>query len=234
SQTHKGQGSNELRFEDEAGQEEVYIHAQKDQNNHVNNDETTFVGHDRSEQVEHDERIAIGNDRNETVVNDERVSIGRDRRHVVGQDEFLNVGRNHTIKTEKDRTEDVGNTRRDRTGADHLTEIGGHSEGEVTGHAHLRVGQEIVHRTKRYRIQVEDEYVVEGPGGTLTINRAGIFLNGIALDFKGPLNLATGGSGKAHNVTGSPLAGLAMDRSCAMRADGSCPRKPCPCGKGGV
>ncbi|MDG3714587.1 type VI secretion system tip protein VgrG, partial [Pseudomonas aeruginosa] len=28
SQTHKGQGSNELRFEDEAGQEEVYIHAQ--------------------------------------------------------------------------------------------------------------------------------------------------------------------------------------------------------------
>ncbi|MDN7902475.1 type VI secretion system tip protein TssI/VgrG [Burkholderia cepacia] len=45
SQTHKGEGFNELRFEDEAGQEEIYVHAQKDQNIHVNHDETTFVGH---------------------------------------------------------------------------------------------------------------------------------------------------------------------------------------------
>ncbi|RQS55176.1 type VI secretion system tip protein VgrG, partial [Burkholderia sp. Bp8963] len=49
SQTHKGKGFNELRFEDEAGQEEVYVHAQRDQNIHVNHDETTFVGNDRSE-----------------------------------------------------------------------------------------------------------------------------------------------------------------------------------------
>ncbi len=49
SQTHKGEGFNELRFEDEADQEEIFMHAQKDQNNVVNNDETTRVGHDRSE-----------------------------------------------------------------------------------------------------------------------------------------------------------------------------------------
>jgi len=30
SRTHKGEGFNELRFEDELGQEEVYIHAEKD------------------------------------------------------------------------------------------------------------------------------------------------------------------------------------------------------------
>ncbi|MCE0941124.1 type VI secretion system tip protein VgrG, partial [Pseudomonas kurunegalensis] len=32
SQTHKGDGYNELRFEDELGKEEVFIHAQRDQN----------------------------------------------------------------------------------------------------------------------------------------------------------------------------------------------------------
>jgi type VI secretion system secreted protein VgrG len=48
SRTHKGEGFNELRFEDEAGREEVFIHAQKDQNNVVLNDETTEVGHDRT------------------------------------------------------------------------------------------------------------------------------------------------------------------------------------------
>ncbi|WP_199101158.1 type VI secretion system tip protein TssI/VgrG, partial [Dyella sp. ASV21] len=63
SQTHKGKGSNELRFEDEAGQEEIYVHAQRDQNIVVEHDETTRVGHDRTEQVEHDERITIGHDR---------------------------------------------------------------------------------------------------------------------------------------------------------------------------
>ncbi len=31
TQTHKGKGSNELRFEDEAGKEEVFIHAQRGQ-----------------------------------------------------------------------------------------------------------------------------------------------------------------------------------------------------------
>ncbi|PXX11708.1 type VI secretion system secreted protein VgrG [Paraburkholderia tropica] len=35
SQTHKGDGYNELRFEDEKNQEEIYVHAQKDQNVHV-------------------------------------------------------------------------------------------------------------------------------------------------------------------------------------------------------
>ncbi|BDU17796.1 type VI secretion system Vgr family protein [Lysobacter auxotrophicus] len=63
TQTHKGKGYNELRFEDEAGQEEIFVHAQKDQNIVVENDETTKVGHDRSEDVGNDETIQIGHDR---------------------------------------------------------------------------------------------------------------------------------------------------------------------------
>ena len=56
SRTHKGAGFNELRFEDELGQEEVYIHAEKDKNVHIKHDNTTFVGNDRSEKVGHDEQ----------------------------------------------------------------------------------------------------------------------------------------------------------------------------------
>lgn len=101
SQTHKGEGFNELRFEDEAGQEEILIHAQEDQNNIVNHDETTFVGHDRKEQVEHDEIIDIGHDRTETVGNDEQVTIGQDRRHDIDRNDYLTIERNHTITTGK-------------------------------------------------------------------------------------------------------------------------------------
>ncbi len=61
SRTHKGDGFNELRFEDEAGREEIFIHAQKDQNNVVLNDETITIDNDRTETMHHDETITIDN-----------------------------------------------------------------------------------------------------------------------------------------------------------------------------
>ncbi|MFS4439639.1 type VI secretion system tip protein VgrG, partial [Paracoccaceae bacterium GXU_MW_L88] len=54
SQTHKGDGFNELRFEDEAGQEEIRIHAQRDMN--------TVVLHDLTETIQGNaRRITYGN-----------------------------------------------------------------------------------------------------------------------------------------------------------------------------
>jgi type VI secretion system secreted protein VgrG len=54
---------NEIRFEDKKGQEQIYIHAEKNQDNIVENDETTNVGHDRTESIGHDEKITIDNNR---------------------------------------------------------------------------------------------------------------------------------------------------------------------------
>jgi type VI secretion system secreted protein VgrG len=232
SKTHKGEGYNELRFEDEKDQEEIYVHAQKDQNIHVNHDETTFVGHDRSEQVEHDETIAIGHDRKETVGNDEQVSIGQDRRHDIGQDDFLTVGRNHTLHTGKDRTEEVGNNRRDKTAANHWVSIGGHQEHTVEGHSELQAGQAIRHRTKVYEIQAVENLSIKGPGGTIRIDGSGITLDAISILVKGPMSKPGSGTGNVLALSAAPRAGQSMVRACAMRADGSCPRQPCPCGKG--
>ncbi len=46
-----GDGANELRFEDQKGAEEVYLHAQKDLNVEVENDEMSSVGGDRTAHV---------------------------------------------------------------------------------------------------------------------------------------------------------------------------------------
>ncbi|EHK68161.1 bacteriophage T4 gp5 trimerisation domain-containing protein [Achromobacter arsenitoxydans] len=232
TQTHKGEGYNEIRFEDEKDQEEIHVHAQKDQNIHVNHDETTFVGHDRSEQVEHDETIAIGHDRKETVGNDEQVTIGQDRRHDIGQDDFLTVGRNHTIHTGKDRTEEVGNHRRDKTVANHWVSVGGHQEHTVEGHAELQAGQAIRHCTKVYEIEAAHNLSLKGPGGTIRIDDSGITLDGITILMKGPMNQMGGGTRNALALAAAPTTGQGMDRACAMRADGSCTRRPCPCEKG--
>jgi type VI secretion system secreted protein VgrG len=92
-----GGGSNELRFEDKKGSEEVYMHAQKDFNTLVENDDTLTV--------QHDQTITVKNNRTETVQEgDETVTIKQGKRTVTIStgDEILSVdtgNRTTTVKT---------------------------------------------------------------------------------------------------------------------------------------
>ncbi|MCA4079248.1 type VI secretion system tip protein VgrG, partial [Pseudomonas kurunegalensis] len=218
SQTHKGDGYNELRFEDELGKEEVFIHAQRDQNNIVKHDETTQVGNDRTERVERDETISIGQDRLEDVARNETVSIGQNRTHEVGNDDSLSIGRTHTITTGKDRIEHVGNHRQDLTKANHTVEIGGHLEQVVAGHSTLQTGEAIRHTTKVYDIQVSESLTIRSPAGLLRIDGAGITLDGLALDFKGPISQQAKGSQRMTATAGVPEPGEPICLSCLLKA----------------
>ena len=60
-----GAGYNEIRFEDKKGSEEIYTHAQKDQNEKVENNMSTTVGNDQS--------ISVGNNRSLTTENNETI-----------------------------------------------------------------------------------------------------------------------------------------------------------------
>ncbi|HTV87151.1 MAG TPA: type VI secretion system tip protein TssI/VgrG [Dyella sp.] len=211
SQTHKGKGYNELRFEDEKDQEEIFVHAQKDQNIVVNHDETTQIGHDRKENVEHDETITIGHDRTESVGNDEQVTIGKDRRHQIGQDAFLSIERNHALSIGKDRVETVGNHRKDQTTANHLIEVGGHVEHTVQGHHKLSAGKSIERQTQRYQLQAGEVAVIRGPGGTIRIDDGGITLEGVAIHFKGPVQMQGEGTGNLFGIRGTPNVGADSD-----------------------
>jgi type VI secretion system secreted protein VgrG len=119
SRSSKGGSSanfNEIRFEDKMGSEEVYIHAEKDQNNVVENNETTQVGKDRTENVGNNETITIGTNRTEKVGNNETIAIGTNRAETVGSNETIsigqnrteNVGANETITVAQNRTRVVG------------------------------------------------------------------------------------------------------------------------------
>lgn len=205
SKTHKGEGFNELRFEDEKDQEEIYVHAQKDQNIHVNHDETTFVGHDRTEQVEHDESVVIGND--------QRLAIGRDRRERVGQDEDVTIERHRTIRTGMNHSETVGNNRHETITANLRVDVGGHSENLVHGTHRLEAGQRIERRTMHYHLQTGDRAVIEGPGGSITLDSSGITLDGIAIKLKGPVQQIPDGSGNLLDLLSRTVNNPVTDHS---------------------
>jgi len=221
SQTHKGDGYNELRFEDELGRQEVFIHAERDQNNVVKHDETTQVGNDRTTQVGNDEAITIGHDRRETVGNDERVTIG--------QDDFLHVGRNQKLIIAKDRIETVGNHRQDEVTANYQIKVGGNLVQQIEGHAELEARTEIRRRTRLYDLQVAETLIIRGPGGSIRIDESGITLDSPTIRFNGTVHHTPVSATHPFAINGAPVSGNPLDRQCGRRPDGTCSLPDCSC-----
>lgn len=99
---------NQIRFEDKKGSEQLHIHAEKNQDIEVENDETHWVGHDRTKTIDHDETVHVKHDRTETVDNNETITIGVDRTETVKNNESITVVKNQTISIGINRTETVG------------------------------------------------------------------------------------------------------------------------------
>ncbi|KGA43384.1 type VI secretion system tip protein VgrG [Pectobacterium brasiliense] len=82
--THKGAGFNELRFEDQAGQEEVFIHAQKDMNTVVLNNRSTTVTADHTENVGGNQAVSVIKDQSTEIQGQQTIAISGSRSTVVG------------------------------------------------------------------------------------------------------------------------------------------------------
>ncbi|MCU1793814.1 type VI secretion system tip protein VgrG [Pectobacterium polaris] len=67
SQTHKGQGFNELSFEDATDNEEIFLHAQKNMAVRVLNSKDERVDYNRTTSIGHDEELVVANNRKVTV-----------------------------------------------------------------------------------------------------------------------------------------------------------------------
>jgi type VI secretion system secreted protein VgrG len=85
SKSGSAENFNELRFEDKKGEEEIYLHAEKNWNIMVENDKGQTVGHD--------ETLTVKNDRTKTVVRDEKTKIGNNKTDNIGQDLTISAGK---------------------------------------------------------------------------------------------------------------------------------------------
>lgn len=106
SKTYKGNGFNELRFEDATGKEQIYMHAQKDMQTEVLHDRTTMVDHDHTETVKNNQTVTVGV--GQTVNVGSKNSGGHDQKVSVAHDQTIIVQNNQTLKITKDREKNVG------------------------------------------------------------------------------------------------------------------------------
>ncbi|MGR4972169.1 type VI secretion system tip protein VgrG [Pseudomonas sp. LARHCG127] len=67
---------NEIRMEDKKGAEQLYIHAERNQDIVVEVDESHSVGHDRNKSIGHNETVRIGQDRLRAVQRNDALVVG--------------------------------------------------------------------------------------------------------------------------------------------------------------
>jgi type VI secretion system secreted protein VgrG len=106
SKTHKGDGYNELRFEDEQSEEEVWLHAQKYLNAQVLDNETWEIKNNRhkrvdsnqSESVGGDKDIEVGGKHREHVKGNFSLKVDGNRMTAIDGSDSLKVGQSISIK----------------------------------------------------------------------------------------------------------------------------------------
>ena len=134
--------ANEIRFEDKKGSEQLFIHAEKNEDHEVENDRTQWVGHDETETVDHDQKLEVKNDRTRKVGHDESVSVARNQAVNAGGDRSVSVGKgqNHSIGG-SDSTSVGGDRTTSVSGKDTLS-VGGDESASIGGNATLDVGKD--------------------------------------------------------------------------------------------
>ncbi|HUO81027.1 MAG TPA: type VI secretion system tip protein TssI/VgrG [Steroidobacteraceae bacterium] len=148
--------ANAIRFEDKKGSEQLWIHAEKNQDIEVENDETHWVGHDRTKTIDHDETTHVKHDRTETVDNNEsitigvnrteqvganeKIAIGANRTESVGANETISIGANRTITVSANETATVAVARTHSVGANEAIAVGGAQEIAVGAAQAVTVG----------------------------------------------------------------------------------------------
>jgi type VI secretion system secreted protein VgrG len=103
--------ANEFRFEDKKGSEQVYLHAEKNQDIEVENDETHWVGHDRTKTIDHDETVHVKNNRTETVDVNETITVHGARTETVDGNETITIHSNRTETVDQNETITVSGSR---------------------------------------------------------------------------------------------------------------------------
>ena len=144
--------ANAIRFEDKKGQEQLWLHAQKDQLTEVENDEDKWVGNDRRKTIDGNETNVVHKNRTETVDGNETITVHQNRTRTVDRNEEVTVKQNRTKTVLKNETDEikkkwditVGQIRSEKVGLLSTFNVGvAHSENVVMAHSSVVAGQRL-------------------------------------------------------------------------------------------
>ncbi len=95
-----GAGYNELRIEDKKGEEQIYIHAERDWDENIEHDQKIRIGHERHDTVEAnsysefkaEEHRTTHLDRKSEIKANDHLTVGNNQHIKIGTGQFINAG----------------------------------------------------------------------------------------------------------------------------------------------
>lgn len=131
---------NEIRMEDKRGSEQLYIHAERNQDIVVEVDESHSVGHDRNKSIGNTETVTIGLDRLRAVQHDDVLLVGSSKTDSISRSYLIEVGENLRLVCGKSVLELNASGQINLTGVQFNFNTEGSAEINTGGHLHLNIG----------------------------------------------------------------------------------------------
>ena len=170
--TTGGGGFNEFRFEDKKGSEQVFLHAQKDQDIRVRADRRELIGNDR--------HLIVYRDKREKVKRDKHIIIERDEMEKIERDLHREVGGKIAYKTGQSVSHEIGTELNEKIGSSHYQDVG--------QTIYLKAGMNVV-------IEAGMQITLKAAGSFIDINPAGVVISGplVLINSGGSAGTATPG-----------------------------------------
>lgn len=182
-----GAGFNEIRFEDKKGSEQVFIHAEKDEDIRVKNDAREWIGHERHLIVKKHQIELVERDKHSTVKGDEFAKIKGDlNEHTVGGhfekidgSDHLTVGLGQSVSVGIDASLKVGSNWNNeagskislKAGTDIHAKSGASYAVDAGSTIHIKAGASVV-------IEAGAQLSLKVGGNFIDINPGGVFIKG--------------------------------------------------------
>ncbi|MBI5017312.1 MAG: type VI secretion system tip protein VgrG [Deltaproteobacteria bacterium] len=164
---------NEIRFEDKKGEEELYIHAERNRTIVVEADENHSVGASRTRTVGTTESVTIGTDRTkdvganetETIAANKTISVGANHDETIAANMDLTVGANQTATVGANQTVTVGAAANHTVGGPMTLTVGGPLKIQSASESNVKFGAFVEH-TFGLKYETIGGVKAEAVGGT--------------------------------------------------------------------
>jgi type VI secretion system secreted protein VgrG len=162
SKTHKGEGFNQISFDDTKGKEQLNVHGQFDMNTKVLHDQSLDVKNNRTANIKVNEKKTVGGDQSLTVKGSRDVYVKGSERDQIDGTHDITVGTN--------RNEDVHGTL-SLTAGNVQTAVKGDYALEAAEEIHIKAGKKLV-------LEAGAEVTLVAPGGFVKIDSGGVTIVG--------------------------------------------------------
>ena len=189
SSSKGGGGFNELRFEDKKGEEQIFIHGERNQDVRIKNDNFEWIGNDR--------HLIVKDDRFENIEKNTHLKIGEDQREQVDGDKHQKVQGDHNQKVQGTLSIAVDGDIQEKAGNKHALKAG--------TEIHLKAGRKVV-------IEAGAQLTLKVGGNFIDISPAGLVLKGKMVKINSG-GSAGKGSGASPDAPQAPVKAKEADNA---------------------